>query len=1388
MNQPHLKAKYNVINTDFDKSISIIESIERIQYQIPFIIDKKTIDLEWLHFNKNSNSNVFSLVQTNDQNFNLHEDYTFTVISKRISNNALFITLTSENKTLDTKLHITFNRLEIGQIIKAKIISIFGDKVNLKILPINKYITDEIVRFKIKNIETKIDKNNKTYAAISGINQFGSTHVIHGQMWQYINQNKIEFITAIYNEDGGFKQKYNLNSHPALNLNHIYKITLIEEVKKDEFHKFRGKLDADETILIPIPLVEKIEIGKEYTYVFKGVHEFGNLKFRPFVLFEDIIESRALKIVAFENLRRIPQNENSLFTKLFTDYSNGENLWVISYANALSEYIDHKILNSEYTLALIFLEVLEKIEGWILNSNFITYFSLAKQQEISKFAELKLNECRLKIDILKIIEANQEIEYLTNTITELKNPDFIDEFKISVACRLLQYTRKDIPTENQFNLIQILISRIDKIESKHTITNVRNLITSILYKAEFKVRNKVFISPKERQLYYNSQNLFKSDFFASLSLFYLSQKSLNNLMAQYYFAKCCRIISCMTNDFVMMQKSISFAFTTLTQDLNFPEITSLISTSWSTLKITDIEILFDNYLNQIIVQRKPIIENVKSGGVIEIEVINKGVIGYNCKNAATYTAIIPFNWVNYDLKLHSLMSCTIRLIDESNNILYLDPNPNLINQNSKITLQSIAIGDIIPGVVKAIEQYGIFFTIGPNLDGLMPKLEISDRYEENIQNTFYIGDKIMLKIIKIEENKITLSRKRLFESSNQSAALNFDSIYRGKIKQINENDNLIIELENGAFGRVPYNHASWNKIPSLSELFQVNDVINFKIIRINHKEHQLSLKIGDNPINNEIVQGGKYNGKIIAVYDLERTLAEYNIKLTENLVDSHQFCPKCVDRERKLQKFTKSTQNIAKPTLEISRDKKSWSCNHCNYNFYEIVIIKFIKYPVTAYFRSPSNIKLKENILGEEIEFEVDNIIDKKYIRAIPDLNALKSSISHVISSTELTNINFEVASIYEQLSYIDSTLITKTKHLELAKYFYGFANSPKSYFYSNYITFIEILVSLYLINENASLEALKDTCIRCINNIKTNSKTNEIFPIITIIEDLLILISLIGESTSESIENLVIQTKSDNPEISTLAKTILAHNLISDNPLLSSELKALIIEKYQNTLRLFDETLTQDKNIIEKQKEVINILKFGNENKIIECKATISAPAPSKSDYSKISLLKTKLIHEQNPEIITQINNQIFKLENPVVENREIVKEINKSFLKTIVAFANSEGGLLIIGIIEDEKGMLKLYGIDKDILYHKNKDGIIKRFDELFETHIGNQFIPLIDFDIVTILGIKEVILLNIKKSDKPVFLKLNSESEFYIRRLGSSIQLKGLEAFNYQKEKFK
>jgi len=121
----------------------------------------------------------------------------------------------------------------------------------------------------------------------------------------------------------------------------------------------------------------------------------------------------------------------------------------------------------------------------------------------------------------------------------------------------------------------------------------------------------------------------------------------------------------------------------------------------------------------------------------------------------------------------------------------------------------------------------------------------------------------------------------------------------------------------------------------------------------------------------------------------------------------------------------------------------------------------------------------------------------------------------------------------------------------------------------------------------------------------------------------------------------------------------------------------------------------------------------------------------------------------------------------------------LRESVLKTVAAFLNSGGGTLIIGVEDDGT----VCGLDGDL---RLQAGSIDRFENLLATlisqKIGARVSPLYTMRFDEVEG-RQVCILDVKRSSKPVYLETSKGKQFFVRSSNSTRALDVEEARDYE-----
>ncbi|WP_151060577.1 30S ribosomal protein S1 [Borreliella turdi] len=162
--------------------------------------------------------------------------------------------------------------------------------------------------------------------------------------------------------------------------------------------------------------------------------------------------------------------------------------------------------------------------------------------------------------------------------------------------------------------------------------------------------------------------------------------------------------------------------------------------------------------------------------------------------------------------------------------------------------------DVVDGVVDRITEYGAIVKIKNFVTGILHKRNIAFSQVENIEDFVRVGDKLKLKIIKInpQTGKMELSLKALKANPWDSVDIKYkiDSIVKGKVVKILP-FGAVIELDSELSGFLHISNFSWIRvIKSPQELIKLGQMVEVKILEIDKENQKISLgikQINENP-------------------------------------------------------------------------------------------------------------------------------------------------------------------------------------------------------------------------------------------------------------------------------------------------------------------------------------------------------------------------------------------------------------------------------------------------------------------------------------------------------------------------------------------------------------
>ncbi len=152
--------------------------------------------------------------------------------------------------------------------------------------------------------------------------------------------------------------------------------------------------------------------------------------------------------------------------------------------------------------------------------------------------------------------------------------------------------------------------------------------------------------------------------------------------------------------------------------------------------------------------------------------------------------------------------------------------------------------------------------------------------------------------------------------------------------------------------------------------------------------------------------------------------------------------------------------------------------------------------------------------------------------------------------------------------------------------------------------------------------------------------------------------------------------------------------------------------------------------------------------------------------------------------ELILSGENEKFEMKSTLrfdIREGNINKKLEYVVAKTISAFLNTDGGTLIIGVDDDGN----ILGLDKDLktLAKQDIDGLELHLRQIIKKYLGEYFEKYIKITFPKV-DEKEICVIKILKSGKPVFIKHEGNELFFVRNGNASIPKSRKEQSEYEK----
>ncbi len=160
------------------------------------------------------------------------------------------------------------------------------------------------------------------------------------------------------------------------------------------------------------------------------------------------------------------------------------------------------------------------------------------------------------------------------------------------------------------------------------------------------------------------------------------------------------------------------------------------------------------------------------------------------------------------------------------------------------TLDTMAEGSVVTGIVKNITDYGAFIDLG-GMDGLLHITDMSWGRVKHPSEMLNVGDEIQVKVLKYDKEKerVSLGMKQLHNDPWESVKASYPpgTKLKGKVVSLAEYG-AFVELGEGIEGLIHVSEMSWTKrVKHPSQIVNVGDEVEVVVLEVDTENRRISL-------------------------------------------------------------------------------------------------------------------------------------------------------------------------------------------------------------------------------------------------------------------------------------------------------------------------------------------------------------------------------------------------------------------------------------------------------------------------------------------------------------------------------------------------------------------
>lgn len=279
-------------------------------------------------------------------------------------------------------------------------------------------------------------------------------------------------------------------------------------------------------------------------------------------------------------------------------------------------------------------------------------------------------------------------------------------------------------------------------------------------------------------------------------------------------------------------------------------------------------------------------DNLQRGSAVEARVTGKNKGGLELELVGNIRAFMPMSQVDIhhieDDAIEALVGTKVLAhvteIDRKHKKVMLSRRAHLEKKRKTDKIKLLAtleVGQVLDGTVSKLMPFGAFVDIG-GVDGLVHVSDMSYSHVNNPGDVVKQGDKVQVKVLKIESDKdrIALGMKQIQPDpwDAVSATVHVGDEVTGRVVRT-ANFGAFVQLEQGVEALLPISEISWKRIHRVEDALSVGQSIRLKVLTMEPAKQRMSLslkQIAGDPWGDataKYAEDTKVTGKVVSVQD-----------------------------------------------------------------------------------------------------------------------------------------------------------------------------------------------------------------------------------------------------------------------------------------------------------------------------------------------------------------------------------------------------------------------------------------------------------------------------------------------------------------------------------------